>query len=367
MKRTGRGAVPSAWGAPPEEDPDNIELQASSLAPLTAAILKARRGASPKGAPHGNRPLSSHSNCQRLAGNRGYPLLSSQASAASNLWSPPGGSLGLSGGGRSAHFGEGGFPVTALEESIARLNVLQNRLNGGGSFVERALEVTDRGSIRRGLLSPPARPVQVADVSSGSDGGRERKRSLRDELESAEKVLRQAGLGSASEGEVKRVIQMEGLAHPQKVAATQTGGDARESNGAFPGLEQKLTPESAKVMARRQSLGRQGTAVGGNLEREPSRRHSIEGRSTELGREESDAAKFQQALGFAVFDAALDGAEPQRSLPFASEKEGGVSAGAMQGGMGQKVLWSTQVSRGDSVGEEGTGTRLATLEEDPER
>lgn len=358
--------MPTAWGAPPEEDPDNIELQASSLAPLTAAILKARRGVSPKGAPHGNRPVSSHSNRQRLAGNRGYPLLSSQASAASNLWSPPGRSLGLKGG-RSAHFGEGGFPTTALEESIARLNVLQNRLNGGGSFAEPALEVNERVSIRRGLLSPPARLAQVADVSSGSDGGREPKRSLRDELESAERVLRQAGVGSALEGEVKRVIQMEGPDHPQKVAATQKGGDARESSGGFPGLEQKLILESAQVAAPRQSLGRQGTAVEGNLEREPSRRHSFEGRSTELKREESDAAKFQQALGFAVFDAVLDGAEPQRGLPSASEKEGESSAGAMYGGLGQKVLWSTQVSRGDSMGEEGTGTRLATLEEDPER
>jgi hypothetical protein len=359
--------VPSAWGGPQEEDPDNIELQASSLAPLTAAILKARRGASPKGAPHGNRLLSSHSNRQRSTRNRGYPLLSSQASAASKLWSPPGRSLGHSGGGRSAHFGEGGFPITALEESIARLNVLQNRLNGGGSFAEPASEVTDRVSIRRGLLSPTARPAQVADVISGSDGGREPKRSLRDELESAERVLWQAGVGSASEGEVKRVIRMEGPDHTQKVAATQTGGDARESIGGFPGLEQKLTSESAKVMAWRQSLGHEKTPVGDIVDRESSRRQTIEGRSIELGREESDAAKFQQALGFAVFDAVLDGAEPQRGLPSASEKEGGVSTGAMHGGLGQKVLWSTQVSRGDSIGEEGTGTRLATLEEDPER
>lgn len=338
----------SAWAAAPgDSEPGAFELQAASLAPLTAAILKARRG-SPE-PRHKPRPTSSHSQRSRGTAYGGFfSGLSSQPSVTGNLWLAP---TRSSGGVHSAELRDGGVPTTALKESIARLHVLQNRLKRGTS--EPASERASGGSLRRGLLSPPARKD---DVSSGEAVvGSQRKPSLSDEIQSAERALnggfQKAGF-TTPEGEVKRVIRVD-EARPRSAADGINLGPIYDNGGPFAGRED---PPFAKQEARRHSIGPVAEAPRDSSDA-ANRRHSSDG-----GRPASARTDAPYAEPYPPFDSR--GVQGNVDISF---EGGGRTPGLAQSWTGQKVMWSTQVSRGDSVGEGSDEKRLAATEGNAER
>ncbi|GAQ79595.1 hypothetical protein KFL_000330410 [Klebsormidium nitens] len=341
--------APSAWAAPRgEAEPDAFELQAASLAPLTAAILKARRG-SPE-PRYKSRPQSSHSQRSRGNANGGFfSGLSSQPSAGGNLWSAPHRS---SGGVRSGQLGDGGVPTTALEESIARLNVLQSRLKRGAG--EPASERASGGSLRRGLLSPPTRKDDVSSAEAAVAS--QRKASLRDEIQSAERALNrgvQKAAFTTPEGEVKRVIRVDEAPRPLSAARGINRAPIDGNVGPISGHDY---PPFSKQDVRRHSIGPLPEAPRGSSDA-ANRRHSSDG-----GRPASAKTDAAYPGPYPSFDSR--GVQDSAEVSFGQEAR---TPGLSQSWTGQRILWSTQVSRGDSLAEGSGEKRVAATEGNAER